>query len=112
MLDVSGHHAGDGLLEALPALLAGPKAPACLLLHENLLTATGLEQLAGLMGAAETHPTEVLVVTHEDAHFALTHEVEKLKRPWESAAKRVQSATVQIQQAVAVGRARRRLPER
>ncbi|KOO28731.1 leucine-rich repeat-containing protein [Chrysochromulina tobinii] len=109
VLDVSGHHAGDGLLEALPALLAGPKAPACLLLHENLLTATGLEQLAGLMGAAETHPTEVLVVTHEDAHFALTHEVEKLKRPWESAAKRVQSATVQIQQAVAVGRARRRL---
>ena len=109
MLDVSNHHAGDGLLEVLPALLAGPKAPACLLLHENQLTVTGLEQLARLMSAAETHPTEVLVVTHEDAHFALTHEVEKLKRPWESVAKRVQSATVQIQQAVAVGRARRRL---
>lgn len=48
-LDVSGHHAGDSLLEAAPPLLSGQHALHTLLLHNNQLSISGLEQLAHLI---------------------------------------------------------------
>ena len=51
--------------------------------------------------------TELLVVTHEDARFALNSEV-ALKRPKETAAKRLQRAVMAVQEIVLRNRARRR----
>ena len=107
LLDASGHHAGDSLLAVAKPLLTGSHAVASLLLHENQLTVSGIEQLANMMSSAEDHPTDALVVTHEDARYALKCELE-LKRPREMVARRIQAAVAQVQEAVAAGRARRR----
>lgn len=60
------------------------------------------------MERAKTSVTELLVITHEDARFALNGELQA-KRPKENALRRIHTATAKVQEAIAVIRARRRL---
>ena len=109
-LDVSSHHAGDALLEVMPPLLTGPGAPATLLMHDNQLSTAGIEQIGQAMGGGDAGAcaTELLVITHDDARYALGVEVAN-KRPKEMVARRLQAAVGRVQEAVAANRARRRL---
>ena len=52
--------------------------------------------------------TELLVITHEDARFALTTDLDA-KRPKDLAAARIRAAVRQVAEVVAANRARRKL---
>ena len=70
LLDVSGHQAGDGLLDAALPLLRAGHAPRGLLVHGNALSVVGLERLGDAM-SGEGCATELLVITHEDVVGAM-----------------------------------------
>ena len=108
-LDVSAHHCGDALLEALPPLLSGPNAISTLLIHDNQLSTSGIEQLGQYMAGGESPcTTELLVITHDDARHALTSN----KGPKDQVARRLQTAVTRVQQVIATNRARKRLHPR
>ena len=115
-LDVSSHHAGDSVLDAIAPLLRGPKAPRSLLLHDNSLSVRGIDKLAKLMTAAEPAEhkcrTELLVITHDDARLAFHTELKQARLPKEELAKRLQKSVMLVQQVIGMSRARRRLHPR
>ena len=123
-LDVSCHHAGDALIEAAAPLLSGNAAPRAFLLHDNQLTTSGIEALSqhllspgrasgvgedgGGVGSGRQFSPELLVITHEDARFALNAEL-AMKRPKDMAARRLQRAVTAVQETILRHRARRHL---